>query len=456
MKNHIRRGDKGQALIVMTVAMVGLLVAVGLAIDGGAVYTERRRMQNAADAAAKEGTRQLYDWQVKSDYADDEEGQRAILEAIHTIAERNGVPDTNGVPGDTENDNIVAYYVDSAGDRLSDVSDKPITYPDSGTLDVCREKKCKPEGEGRCCGVEVEVHTEFGTSLIGLVGPSEAPAEASATGAYFVADGTTGLGDYALLACGSGCGSQQMVFTADPFVVEGTAHSNDGVEITLDYPDIDQLTYVHSENVEINHEDDWYMGEQAEVDHVSTSGILTPTVYFKPYAIQNSDPNGPVHYIDGDFKSHEENLDLGGLWYVTGDVIIRGEGVDFSETTIVAEGQIEITTDAPEFSPWPDDMNPQGITLYSGYVPEDGNDRCVDGNPDEAGISITGDNDDGPAGTGIIYAPRSRIKMTADDGDWRGMVIGWSIHVPGDAWAFHAEAPPMGSLAELERIVLVR
>lgn len=53
--NRRDRTEAGQALVLLALAFVILLGFVGLAIDGGIVYTERRRAQNAADAAALAG-----------------------------------------------------------------------------------------------------------------------------------------------------------------------------------------------------------------------------------------------------------------------------------------------------------------------------------------------------------------------------------------------------------------
>ena len=53
------RGERGQALVVMVFAIIALLVVIGLALDGGTVFLERRRMQNSSDAAALAGTRLL-------------------------------------------------------------------------------------------------------------------------------------------------------------------------------------------------------------------------------------------------------------------------------------------------------------------------------------------------------------------------------------------------------------
>lgn len=51
----IKAKEKGQALILITLAAVGLFAFAALAIDGSRVYSEKRHAQNAADAAAMAG-----------------------------------------------------------------------------------------------------------------------------------------------------------------------------------------------------------------------------------------------------------------------------------------------------------------------------------------------------------------------------------------------------------------
>src|ERR1041384_2398959 len=46
---------RGQALIVIALAAVGLFAIVGLAIDGSIKFSDRRHAQNAADTAALAG-----------------------------------------------------------------------------------------------------------------------------------------------------------------------------------------------------------------------------------------------------------------------------------------------------------------------------------------------------------------------------------------------------------------
>jgi hypothetical protein len=53
MRTHLR--ERGQALIIVAFAAVGLFAFAALAIDGGTVFARKRQAQNAADAAALAG-----------------------------------------------------------------------------------------------------------------------------------------------------------------------------------------------------------------------------------------------------------------------------------------------------------------------------------------------------------------------------------------------------------------
>ncbi len=58
-KASYMRDESGQVLIMVTVYLIGLLAMLALVLDGGNIYLQRRRMQNAADAGAIAGARVL-------------------------------------------------------------------------------------------------------------------------------------------------------------------------------------------------------------------------------------------------------------------------------------------------------------------------------------------------------------------------------------------------------------
>ncbi|MDP9180646.1 MAG: pilus assembly protein TadG-related protein [Chloroflexota bacterium] len=62
MRRLLRRlheEDDGQVMILVAILMVGLIAVVGLVTDGGMVFTQRRDLQNVADAAALAGASQI-------------------------------------------------------------------------------------------------------------------------------------------------------------------------------------------------------------------------------------------------------------------------------------------------------------------------------------------------------------------------------------------------------------
>jgi len=84
------KNERGQAIVLVALALVGLLAIGGLAIDGGRLYQSRRQVQNAADASALAGARVILDG-VCSGGAD----RSAVSAAIQDFARQNGVDITS-------------------------------------------------------------------------------------------------------------------------------------------------------------------------------------------------------------------------------------------------------------------------------------------------------------------------------------------------------------------------
>lgn len=55
-----RDRQRGQVIVIFTLALVAMIAMVGLVIDGGAAFAQRRGQQNAADLAALAGADALY------------------------------------------------------------------------------------------------------------------------------------------------------------------------------------------------------------------------------------------------------------------------------------------------------------------------------------------------------------------------------------------------------------
>ncbi len=122
MDGHDSSRQSGQSLVFVALAIVALVAMAGLIVDGGYAYAMRRQAQNAADAGALAGARALV-----SRISCDSSGQpipgslgddAAIAARINEYVERNGVSDTNGVPGDRVNTNVRRRYIDKDGNEI--------------------------------------------------------------------------------------------------------------------------------------------------------------------------------------------------------------------------------------------------------------------------------------------------------------------------------------------------
>jgi Flp pilus assembly protein TadG len=83
------RGDRGQATVLFALALVAIIAMVGLVLDGGAVFAQRRDQQNAADLAALAGAN---DYLLSGD-------ETAATTVAMAAAARNGY--TDGTAGAT-------------------------------------------------------------------------------------------------------------------------------------------------------------------------------------------------------------------------------------------------------------------------------------------------------------------------------------------------------------------
>src|SRR6267143_1400075 len=55
MSRNRRRKLAGQALVILIVSIVALTGLLAIAVDGGMIYLDKRRLQNASDSAALAG-----------------------------------------------------------------------------------------------------------------------------------------------------------------------------------------------------------------------------------------------------------------------------------------------------------------------------------------------------------------------------------------------------------------
>jgi Flp pilus assembly protein TadG len=156
----IQPRERGQVLVLVVLLLVVLLVFVGLALDGGMAFLDRRRMQNASDAGALAGTRELA--VAMCDSTDRATADQAIYQSLVDFAESNGVQNP---------EDVVAMYMRYDGGVAAEF-DPPVFVGNSldGGIGV-------PNG---AAGVSVLSTIQHGTRLVHLAGEETSAASANA------------------------------------------------------------------------------------------------------------------------------------------------------------------------------------------------------------------------------------------------------------------------------------
>ena len=151
--------ERGQAIIVLAMSMVVLLLMGALAIDGGNMYVQKRQAQNASDAGAMAGARQVV-FECAKQGLNPGPNEANIRNQITRLV-------TANKPGATAQ----VYYVDSTGARVS--------QNEVGTLGMV---PCSCTG--RATGVEVVVNSTTPTFMAGLIGLKTFDVQTTARARY--------------------------------------------------------------------------------------------------------------------------------------------------------------------------------------------------------------------------------------------------------------------------------
>ena len=182
------RSERGQVLVIVAAALLGLVAMVGLVIDGGYAWGEQRQTQNGADSVAMAGTI------VVQHYL-------AQVDPIPNDAEVCAAVDAAALANDVDLDR--AAYTDNEGDELADVCGGPI--PDNAQ------------------GVKAETSKTFDTFLMGVVGINELTADADAIALVGQPQ--------EICPATEGCGALPVTFPQTSFVCDDT---NALMEIEVD------------------------------------------------------------------------------------------------------------------------------------------------------------------------------------------------------------------------------
>jgi len=421
--------EHGQAAVLLALALVGLIAFAALAIDGGNAYLMRRNSQNASDAAAFAGSREVYlirhkSWDVDCVEVENETVGTCLLRVINDAAERNGVPDTHGVPGDELNDNVVAYFVDSAGERAAQITvHEPVDMPTS-TVSM---------------GVLVENTIQFDTFIAGLIGRSEM---AATTRSATLLMGKVNAVNNAIWADADCMLSTACSITGSFQFVDGGIHSNGELKIapsgegsvytgTLEYAAPDH--YVQLDKIELYPAPSITNPVQVPVDFLDFLFDIDDYDYRENPSLPTPlEVSGEDYLFDGDHYYFYPD-DGGG----TQPQMVMASGLHFSadadgldmgadgsivplDITIVTAGLVKYQVKAGDVSllfPYVD-----GILIFSMA----GDQGCP------SNITAIQMSVNEARWEGLIYAPNGHVDMSfSGNAAFRGSIVGWTIAISG-------------------------
>ncbi len=405
--------ERGQALVLIAMAFIGLLALTALALDGSNAYGQRRRAQNGADAGALTGARFL--WNPKP-WCNNLQGygcpESALLRAVNSAVEAHNLPDTDGQPGNAYNGNIQVFYTDADGNVLAPVGGGfvPATI---GTKAVK--------------GVRVVVQNPFQAFIARIIGQANLRVSAEATAVYQPPISCNG---WALFAgCTGNCPQNVLKATGggQAGVVNGNIHSNADINISQQMYINGVCDYVTEKNgtgtcrtqnrgsyipmPEFYRYDDFLPGGPRwnQVDS-SRRYYFNGPITLKPNGLcptPGANPGGSYKLCDG-------------LYVANGDVTIQGGGT--VTITIVTNGTIKSTSS----------NNDQAY--FKGFY------REPDGKGQLLFFSTSNDTNNGAiqlsystiSWEGLIYAPNGLVNLSGSQGfTGNGAIFGYEVDVSG-------------------------
>ncbi len=363
-----RRG--GNVIVLMALSTVVLLGMIGLSIDGGHLYVERRQMQNAADAGAYAGGYLM----AKGTTED-----TAVLAAVHDYASRNGLvsPSTN----------VHAWYT-KAGVRIG------VELPGNGSA---------PEGTD---GIEVVTSITYPTYFIRALGISHAQALGIA-GARATPPATNGGGGGAAVFAGNKQRSDAIKTTGPDYTIVGTVHSNAGITNSGGgYHVTGEVEYVTG----TTSVDRWTI--DSATDKPVQSTIQPYPVNFQlsdfaPGSAEAQKAGALYHDVAGDMTLN--GVIPSGLYYVHGNV--KGSSkFSADKVTIVSEGTIDISSPESFLTAFT-----QNLALFTTAM----------------GSALHISSGGSSAWTGRMFAPNGAINFSMPNGTMVGGLIGDTIDITG-------------------------
>jgi hypothetical protein len=137
--------------------------------------------------------------------------------------------------------------------------------------------------------------------------------------------------------------------------INGDFHSNGGILISGSDNNVKgSISYVNQ--LEIAGENN-NIYKSIEENSSKSFPVVYNILDYQPGGIEAeiAQNDGKYHYIDGDFVTSKSNIELNGLYYVTGDVLLSVKGVT-GTFTFIAEGNIDISGSKHNYKSYTNDL----------------------------------------------------------------------------------------------------
>lgn len=458
LNNQVASRDRGQALVLVALASIVLLSFVALAIDGGMAYVQRRSVQNAADGASVAGTFELRQ-QRRSPTPP---SQNEIRRKINAAAEGHGVPDTDGIAGNEVNDNILAFFTDTAGDPVGPLAPDR-EGPAPAQAGFCEVGHCPPSVvEREAWGVRVLVTMPFKAIFAQVIGFDRFSVGAEATAVTHAgsrAEDNTFWAMFSLDGPGPACEAPPLGAQAEGEIgsanvsITGNVHSNGSFFVDVGSPDgiiTGKITYSTIAGclnclgkatggfeekpiipIELPKFSRYHDRVWAESSFGTGSNYYGTDLTLGDSAMLGNPFVQPFSYVDGDLIVDGTNVQITGLIYVAGNVIFMPGSSASNRFSIVTPGEVIVSPTAVLLV---EPFTMSGDSLLDGdqhnfvfYTILDkaavGGDPCT-----EPVVTLGGDGDYVRAG---VLAPNGLISVDGNEFIW-GSLVGNTVHLSGN------------------------
>ena len=391
---NYKKGERGQAIIIIVFSIIGIIGISSLAIDGGNALIDRRKTETAASAAALAGAVTRInggDWRAAALAAARMNGYDN--NGITNSVELNTPPLSGSYVGNSEYIEVIVtshlqtYFGSVIGvPQITSVANvvsrtKPATYGQMfdgyALVSLAPHSDCD-ENKKR----SFWIHTEATISLTG--------------GGIFVNSDNPNC---AFMQLGSG---SIRIQDTSPITVVG------GVDIQK--PKLISPVAVQGGAVPISYPPAFQMPKVGCGSTIATVDLITGSMTAGNWEEPGDFPPEGVHNLDG------------GVYCISGDVVL-GEGTRLTGNgvlLIIEQGEVRISGDAEVQLTAPKNGNGAGLLIY---MPLDNHSR----------IAINGNLNSSYRGT--ILAPSADIRLNGPDSKYglHSQIIGYYIEVDGQS-----------------------